>query len=172
MGAAGAAAEEDPEPGLGRGMAGLKSPWARRLGRKGRGAPAEGSEPRSRLLHRGGCSGSCGHRDTGGNGNGNGNGLRGAGSECGGKALAVGEEKHIWSATKCSAVSAFQRLLCMGSVNNSAVAISEAMLISAACSGCWVLRVCCLGSNVWVTFCVTDAGSWTQTFVFSLSDQP
>lgn len=91
MGAAGCAAEEDPEPGLGRGMAVLKSPWARRLARKGRGAPGEGSEAC------GGCSGSYGHWETGGNGN----GLWGAGRECGGKALAAGEQKHSWSATMC-----------------------------------------------------------------------
>lgn len=88
VGAAGAAAEEDPEPGLGRGMAVLKSPWDESEGPR---CPGEGSETCGR------CSGSCGHRDTGGNGN----GLRGSGLECGGKALAVGEQKHSWSATKC-----------------------------------------------------------------------
>lgn len=92
-GAAGAAAEEDPEPGLGRGMAVLKSPWAPRLGREGRGAPAEGSEAL--------CGAGEDAPGAAGTGTRAGTGMEMEMGMRGGKALAVNEQKHSWSATKC-----------------------------------------------------------------------
>lgn len=124
MGAAGAAVEEDPE--LGNGGAG-----------KPLGAKAGAEGPRSSRgglrtpLRCGRCSGAAG---------------MGTGMACGSRlgmrseGLAVGEQEHSWTATKCRADSAFQRLFCcciysVWNVLDALVAISEAVLTFTACLG-------------------------------------